>query len=29
MEKKIEENDVVYTIDGTNGGCVDIDVKPG
>lgn len=29
MKKRIEEDGVVYTIDATNGNCIDIDVKPG
>lgn len=29
MEKRIEEDDVIYTIDKNSGDCIDIDVKPG
>lgn len=29
MKKRIEEDDVIYTIDEDSGDCIDIDVKPG
>ena len=29
MKKRIEEDDVIYTIDKNSGDCIDIDVKPG
>ncbi len=29
MKKRIEEDDVIYTIDENSGDCIDIDVKPG
>ena len=29
MKKRIEEDDVIYTIDEKSGDCIDIDVKPG
>lgn len=29
MKKRIEEDDVIYTIDDNSGDCIDIDVKPG
>ena len=29
MKKRIEEDDVIYTIDENSGNCIDIDVKPG
>ena len=29
MKKRIEQDDVIYTIDENSGDCIDIDVKPG